>query len=134
MKITVRGLYGEYGPHPVFEETIDADVADIQALAESYVQRHGEEANMLEFEAPQAPDESKRYFRLGIEWRRTGAVVFPLSKNEYIGTPEDLDTLGIPREYTVISPGFGNKSKLPDKSETKPSQTGPEPPEPKPKD
>jgi hypothetical protein len=128
MKITIRGLYGQYGKAPIFEETIDADTAEISELAESYGQREG--INMLEFESPNEPDESKRYFRFGI----VGAMVVSLGRNAYIGTPEDLDALGIPRAHTVISPGFENKSKPPDKSETKPSQTGPEPPEPKPKD
>ena len=129
MKITVRGLYGEYGKNPIFEETMDADTADIQNLAESYAQRR-EGINLLEFESPEEPDESKRYFRFGI----VGVMVVSLGRNEYIGTPEDLDALGIPRAHTVISPGFGNKSKPPDKSETKPSQTGSEPPEPKSKE
>ena len=54
MKITVRGLYGEYGKNPIFEETMDADTADIQNLAESYAQRR-EGINMLEFESPEEP-------------------------------------------------------------------------------
>ena len=114
MKITIRGLYGQYGKAPIFEETIDADTAEIPALAESYGQREG--INMLEFESPDEPDESKRFFRFGI-WH--GNVVTPLGHNAYIGTPEDLDALGIPREHTVISPGFGNKSKPSPKPETK---------------
>ena len=61
-------------------------------------------------------------------------MVVSLGRNEYIGTPEDLDALSSPREHTVISPGFENKSKPLEKPETKPSQTGHEPPEPKSKD
>jgi hypothetical protein len=108
MKITIRGLYGQYGPNPIFEEIIDADTADIQALAESYAKQRSEEVNMLEFEAPEEPDESKRFFRFGIGY---GGVITPLGRHNYIGTPEDLDELGIPQEHTVISPGFGHPSK-----------------------
>src|SRR5215467_15557242 len=118
MKITIRGLCGQYGENPVFEETIDADTADIQALAESYAQQWSEQATMLEFEAPDEPNESKRFFRFGIWWKESGIAVSPLDENQYIGTPEDLDELGIPREHTVISPGFGQQSKPSDKSET----------------
>jgi len=75
-------------------------------LVESYAQREG--INMLEFESPEEPDESKRFFRFGI-WH--GGVVTPLGRHQYIGTPEDLDELGIPQEHTVISPGFGHPSK-----------------------
>jgi hypothetical protein len=108
---------------------MDADTADIQNLAESCAQRR-EGINMLEFESPDEPDESKRYFRFGI----VGAMVVSLGRNAYIGTPADLDALGIPREHTVISPGFENKSKPPRQVRDKASQTGPEPPEPKPED
>ena len=117
MKITIRGLYGQYGENPVFEETIDADTADIQALAESYAQQWSEQATMLEFEAPDEPDESKRFFRFGIWWKESGIAVSPLDENQYIGTPEDLDALGIPRSHTVIS--SGRPSKLSPKPETK---------------
>ena len=116
MRITIRGLYGEYGKNPIFEETIDADTVDIQNLAEWYAQRR-EGINMLEFESPEEPDESKRFFRFGIWWQRSGMVVSPLGKNEYIGTPEDLDALGIPRSHTVIS--SGRPSKPSPKPETK---------------
>jgi hypothetical protein len=114
MKITVRGLYGQFGPNPIFEETIDADTAEIPALAESYAQREG--ITMLEFEAPEDPEESKRFSRFGI-WG--GGVITPLGRHAYIGTPEDLDELGIPQEHTVISPGFGHPSKPPTKPEPK---------------
>jgi hypothetical protein len=50
------------------------------------------------------------------------------------GWPEDLDKLGIPQEHTVISPGFGPKSKQPPKPETPPSPAGPETPKPKSED
>jgi hypothetical protein len=113
MKITIRGLYGQYGKNPIFEETIDADTAEVPALAKSYAQREG--ITMLEFEVPDEPDESKRFFRFGI-WGE--GVITPLDEHEYLGTPEDLDALGIPREHTVISPGFGHRSK--------PSLAGPE--------
>jgi hypothetical protein len=46
-------------------------------------------------------------------------AALPLGENEQIGTSEDLDDLGIPREYTVISPGFGHQSKPSPKPETK---------------
>ena len=75
-------------------------------MVESYAQREG--INMLEFESPEEPDESKRYFRFRIWY---GNVVTPLRRNEYIGTPEGLDALGIPQEHMVISPGFGHPSK-----------------------
>jgi hypothetical protein len=51
-----------------------------------------------------------------------------LPPNMYRMTLEDLDRLGIPRSHSVISPGFGNKSKTPPEPETKDSQTGQEPP------
>jgi len=54
--------------------------------------------------------------------------------NHRWGTPEDLDALGIPREHTVTSPGFGPKSKPPQEPETKPSPAGLETPEPKSED
>ena len=95
MKITIRGLNGQYSKAPIFEETIDADTAEIPALANSYAQREG--ITMLEFEAPEEPDESKSFFRFGIWY---GNVVTPLGRHEYVGTPEDLDELGIPQEHT----------------------------------
>jgi hypothetical protein len=54
----------------------------------------------------------------------------PNRPNWYLGEPEDLEALGIPRSHTVISPGFGNKSKPPQKPETKPSPAGAETPRP----
>jgi hypothetical protein len=75
----------------------------------------------------QEPDERKRKSMRSIKPHMLGP-------NDYLGEPEDLDRLGIPRSHTVISHGFGNKSKPPQKPETKPSPAGPEPPAPKSKD
>ena len=65
--------------------------------------------------------------RLGIPQGRD-AFLSVFSDHEYIGTPEDMDALGIPRSHTVISPGFGPESKPPQKPDTKDSETEPKPP------
>jgi hypothetical protein len=69
----------------------------------------------------QEPDEAKRKSMRSIEPHMLGP-------NQYLGEPEDLDRLGIPRSHTVISHGFGNKSKPPREPETKPSPAGAETP------
>ncbi len=66
--IAIRGFIGGVQQ---FEETVDADTADLEALSERHalamLSLSGGEKHMIEIEFLEEPDEMQRFFRFGTD-------------------------------------------------------------------